>query len=348
MTITNELFEKMRVQDSEQDNGGTALPESKPRYEILSALDALQPQPPIDWIVDGLISAGSVNVFYGEGGSKKTWALLDMGVCVARGDAWLNFKTQAGSVLVIDEESGRRRITRRMGEVLRGHSADSDTPIYCISLAAFDFGKPNDIGELYNLIANTKARLVIVDALADVMPGRDENAVKDVQPIFLSLRRIAEETQAAIVIIHHANKGGSYRGSTAIKGALDLLLSVDSKADSNEITFKTEKARDTTSSTFAASANFMPDMFWLIPSTASSFEVISKGQRYVLRYLLANGESPLKDISSNADSCSEVTARNSVYSLADQDFITRTNGGGQGAKAIYDLTDKGRETASKL
>jgi len=341
MTITNELFEQMRV----QDNSGTAV---KLRFEILSAVDALQPQPPIEWIVDGLISAGSVNVFYGEGGSKKTWALLDMGICVARGDDWLDFKTQAGGVLVIDEESGQRRIKRRVGDVLRGHNADSSTSIYCVSLAGFDFGNPNDICELYNLIINAKARLVIIDALADVMPGRDENAVKDVQPIFLSLRRIAEETQAALIIIHHANKGGSYRGSTAIKGALDLLLSVDSKSGSNEITFKTEKARDTTASIFMASANFMPEKFWLTPSTASSCEVFNKGQRYVLRYLLANGASLLQDISSNADSCSQVTAKNSVYNLADQGLITRTNGGGQGAKAIYDLTDKGRETASKL
>jgi RecA-family ATPase len=74
---------------------------------------------------------------------------------------------------------------------------------------------------------------VIVDALADVMPGRDENAVKDTAPIFLTLRKIAEETQCAIIVIHHSNKTGGYRGSSAIKGAIDLLLSVEKK---NEIT----------------------------------------------------------------------------------------------------------------
>lgn len=342
MTITNEIFEKMRV----QDNDGTA---SKSRYEILSAVDALQPQPPIEWIVDGLISAGSVNVFYGEGGSKKTWALLDMGICIARGEDWLNFKTQAGSVLVIDEESGQRRIKLRIGDVLRGHNADSSTPIHCVSLAEFDFGDPNDIGELYNLIINTKARLVIIDALADVMPGRDENAVKDVQPIFLSLRRIAEETQAAMVIIHHANKGGNYRGSTAIKGAVDLLLSVESKTGKNEITFKTEKARDTIASSFAASANFMTEKFWLIPSTTTpTLGIFSKGQRYVLRYLLANGESSMKDIMDKADSCNTTAAKNGVYELAEKGLVKRVNDGGRGVMAIYDLTDKGKKDAQIL
>lgn len=341
MTITNEIFEKMRV----QDNDGTA---SKSRYEILSAVDALQPQPPIEWIVDGLISAGSVNVFYGEGGSKKTWSLLDMGICVARGDDWLNFKTQAGSVLLIDEESGQRRIKRRMGDVLRGHNADSSTPVFCVSLAGFDLGNQQTFMELHNLIAITRARLVIIDALADVMLGRDENAVKDVQPVFLALRKFAEETQVAIVIIHHANKGGNYRGSTAIKGALDLLLSVESKTGSNEITFKTEKARDTTTSSFAASANFLTDMFWLIPSTPSMQQAFNKGHRYVLRYLLANGESTVKEISDKADSCSATAARNSVYELIERGLVKRVNAGSRGTVAIVNLTDKGKKDAGEL
>jgi hypothetical protein len=358
MVMTNELVKQANqaivyfdeppfMPDDEPPSLTQAKPQ-KARYEILSAFEALQPQPPIDWIVDGLISAGSVNVFYGEGGSKKTWALLDMAVCVARGDAWLNFKTKAGGVLVIDEESGRRRIMRRLGDVLRGHNADDRTPVSCVSLAAFDFGKPNDIGELYNLIIESQSQLVIVDALADVMPGRDENAVKDVQPIFLALRKIAEQTQTAIIIIHHANKGGTYRGSTAIKGALDLLLSVESKTGTNEITFKTEKARDTEASSFGASAVFVPDSFSLSASTTFTAQTFSKGQKYVLRYLLENGASAVKDISSHADSCSEGTARNSIYSLTADGFAERTDGGIQGAAAVYDLTDKGREAAENV
>ncbi len=71
----------------------------KARYEILTASQALQPQPPVEWVIDGLVSAGSVNVFFGEGGSKKTWALLDMAVCVASGKDWLDFKTRAATCL---------------------------------------------------------------------------------------------------------------------------------------------------------------------------------------------------------------------------------------------------------
>ncbi len=344
MTIIEDLFKQMLVEDGEKDSEK----QNKPRYEILSSADALQPQPPIEWIVDGLISAGSVNLFYGDGGSKKTWALLDMGVCVARGEPWLNFKTQAGPVLFVDEESGKRRIMRRLSEVLRGHNAGSNTPVYCVSLAAFDFGKPNDIGELYNLIKSTKARLIIVDAFADVMPGRDENAVKDVQPIFLALRKIVEETLAAIIILHHANRGGYYRGSSAIKGAVDNLLRIESKTGSNEIEFKIEKARDTTASNFAAISNFALDSFSLTASITSTPQLFNNGQRFVLLYLLTNGASTYKNILNNPDACNEKASRNNVNELINNGCVKRVNSGGKGVVAIVDLTEKGKNDAGKL
>jgi len=323
--------------------------EIKQRYKLLTAAHFFEPQAPIIWTVDGLISKGSVNVFFGEAGCGKTWALLDMAVCVADGAPWLGMDTTAGPVLIIDEESGQRRLSRRMGEVMRGHGANDKTPIMATSLAAFDMGNPNDIGELYNLIISTGARLVIIDALADIMPGRDENAVKDTAPIFLSLRKIAEETQTAIIVIHHSNKTGGYRGSSAIKGAIDLLLSVEKKNDSNNLTFKTEKARDTTAGAFAATMNFMGDKFWM---TAAEFEktaqAYSKGERHVMRYLFANGESSVKDISDHAEACAATTARNSLYNLADKGITTRTNGGGKGADAIYTLTEAGRALAETV
>ena len=321
-------------------------PTKKERYEILTAANFSEPQEPILWTVDGLISEGSVSVFFGEPGCGKTWALFDLALCVARGAPWLDMATKQGAVLIIDEESGRRRLSRRMNAILQGHDAGPDTPVMAVSLAAFDLGNKEDYVHLYNLIINTGARLVIIDALADIMPGRDENAVKDTAPIFLSLRKIAEETQAAIIVIHHANKTGGYRGSSAIKGAIDLLLSVEKKNDSNNMTFKTDKARDTTAGAFAATMNFDSDKFWL---TVSEFEKTTaeytKGARYVMRYLTTSPAGTMADIQGAADSCSEEAARKAVYYLVNIGLVERTNPGGRGAMALFALTEKGREAA---
>ncbi len=344
VSSTSEYFDKFLV----DDDAAQPMPTNKKRFEILTAANFTEQQAPIIWAVDGLISAGSVNVFFGEPGCGKTWALFDLALCVAMGAPWLGMATMRGPVLIIDEESGRRRLSRRMNEVMQGHDAGPETPIMAVSLAAFDLGKPNDLGEIYNLIKDSGARVVIIDALADVMPGRDENAVKDTAPIFLSLRKIAEDTQAAIIVIHHSNKGGGYRGSSSIKGAIDLLLNVEKKNDSNNMTFKTEKARDTTAGAFAATMNFDAGKFWL---TASEFDrdaaTYKNGELYVMRYLKASGTGTQADIQGSVDNCSENQARLAVNKLVNIGLVERTNAGGRGITAIYKLTDKGREAAEK-
>ena len=328
-------------------------PTDAPRYVVRSAFHALQPQPPIEWIVQNLFSAGSVSLVVGEAGSKKTWSLIDLAVSVARGETWLHFPTTPAPVLIIDEESGSRRLARRLGQTLRGHEADEQTPLYYVSLAAFDFGKADDINHLHDLITQTGARFVVIDALADVMPGRDENAVQFVQPVFIALRRVAESTQAAIVIIHHSNKAGGYRGSTAIKGAVDLMLQVESQPDSPNVDFRTEKARDTEPLTFAAVAHFEPERFYMTESAGGPSIKLRGANEFVIRYLSTNDNATADDIMAHADTCSPDAARKAVYALISEKvgYVMRTDdggNGGRGLKAAYSLTESGRKYAEKF
>ena len=68
---------------------------SRDRFALHTAAEALLPQPPIDWIVETLISAGTVSLVYGDPGAKKTYSMLDLAVCVAMGIPWLGFADQA-------------------------------------------------------------------------------------------------------------------------------------------------------------------------------------------------------------------------------------------------------------
>jgi hypothetical protein len=40
--------------------------------------------------------------------------------------------------------------------------------------------------------------------------------------------------------------------------------------------------------------------------------------------------------------------KNSVYTLIDLDYVQRVDGGGQGAEAVYGLTDTGKKLAVKV
>ncbi len=317
------------------------------RFFLHSAAEALLPQPPIDWIVKPLFSAGTVSMVMGDPGSKKTYSLMDLSVCLGSGEQWLNFETKPVSVLLIDEESGARRINRRLGDVMRGHRASKDISLQYISLARFNFclngsGGSPDLMVLDKKIRETNSKFIIIDALADVMPGADENAVRDVQPIFMGLRKVADGTESAIVVIHHANKGGKYRGSSAMLGALDGLIKVESKNFSPNIDFTVEKNRDDKPINFAAVAHFENDHFFLTSSQSTKQEKISKPQKYVLKHLNNNGATLLVDIMARADICTANSSKQATYALADQGLVCRSDSGGSGEKATYDLTEKGK------
>jgi hypothetical protein len=316
-----------------------------PRYLLHTAVEALQPQPPVPWIIDGLLSAGSVALVVGAPGSAKTYSLLDAAVCVAQGAPWLTCATRQAPVLVVDEESGPRRMARRLGDVLRGHSAGPETPVFYTSLARFDLRKAGDLAALADAVDETGARLVIVDALVDTMPGGDENAVADVHPVFMALRGIAETTGAAIVVIHHTNKAGGYRGSSAMHGAVDVMILVKKEGDG--LTFDMSKNRDGEPGRFAAVGYWEEGRFWLSPVTPSAEKrVYPVSERYVLRWLSEHGASTTPDIAQHADSCSERAATLAVYRLADRGLVHRVDGGSAGTVATYALTEAGQEAAS--
>ena len=323
-------------------------PLSLQRFRVYSAADALAPREPMAYVIERLLTAGSVSLLVGDGGSGKTFALLDMAVCVAIGKDWLDFETNQTPVLVVDEESGRARMAERLSRTLEGHFGDEETPVFYVSLANTNLYEPDDANMLHLTIKKHGAGLVIIDALADVMPGGDENAVRDVQPVFIQLRKIADDTNAAIIVIHHSNKAGGFRGSTAMKGAVDLMLLME--AEDGLLSFRSEKARDIEPITFGARTNHIDSRFYLSSSELKPKPIaVVKSEKHVLQHLEAYGDSDTTEIMTTAEICSGNAARQAVYRLVDEGLVHRKNDGGKGKVAIYGLTERGEEVVeSKL
>lgn len=323
------LEEHRRILDEQP---GEAMP------TIGSAATALQPQPEISWIVRDHLGRRWVCIWFGEPGSKKTWILLDQAVTVAMGEEWLGFQSYRTKVLFVDEESGEHRLLRRLGDAMRAHNAPADLPIRYTSLAGFNLTDEPGAARFERIVATVQPGLVIIDAFADLMLGGDENLVRDTQPILARLRRIAERQNCAIEVIHHVNKSGDYRGSTALKGAVDCMIQIESQPDSDLITFRAEKTRDVIIRPFAATAHFDIGKFHLTEADLETGgEKLSPSEAYVMRYLEANGPSTVQIIMDHADVCTEETARRAVYNLTGKGLIRRTNEGGKGKEATYEV-----------
>ncbi|HLD92816.1 MAG TPA: AAA family ATPase [Anaerolineales bacterium] len=73
----------------EVNNASVAPPvDREEKDRILYRLkDVIQPPPPREWVVDGILSRSSLNLLVGNPGSKKTYMAVDLAFCVAMGRA---------------------------------------------------------------------------------------------------------------------------------------------------------------------------------------------------------------------------------------------------------------------
>jgi len=198
------------------------------------------------FVLQPYIPAGAFVILAGDGGTGKTYLALDIARAVARGEMFCSMKTTPGKVLIVDEESGLPRLKERMTRIEYYRGPIPDEGVFYCSYEGFSFSRPQSLTALKQLITDYEITLCVIDALVDVIDG-DENSAQDVTPVMRGLREITSETGAAILLIHHTNKIGGYRGSSALKGAVDvLLIAVQEKLTSDGAIVKitAEKMRD--------------------------------------------------------------------------------------------------------
>jgi hypothetical protein len=70
--------------------------------------------------------------------------------------------------------------------------------------------------------------LVVIDTLAQVSAGADENSGKDMSVVLRHCRAVREHTGAMVLLVHHSGKDSTKgaRGWSGIKGALDVEIEV--------------------------------------------------------------------------------------------------------------------------
>jgi hypothetical protein len=91
--------------------------------------------------------------------------------------------------------------------------------------------RPEKIG---NVVVETEAEAVVIDSLEKWVEGRVLESGNSFQwnAALAPLQRLARFRNLAAVLIHHANKSsGTYRDSTAIGAAVDLIITLTSRAD---------------------------------------------------------------------------------------------------------------------
>lgn len=233
-------------------------------WQAFSLADAYVERPPVEYVAAGLFALPSLNIVYGAPGTLKSFLLADLAICAAAGGDWLppapwingnlarGIPTRQTPAMWLDFDNGRRRTHDRFGALGRARRLPAETPLTYYSMPSpwLDASNKASIGGLALRMQERGVRLVVVDNLGVVSGDADENS-GDMVAVMSEFRQLAEESGAAVVLIHHQRKGNgsigragdSLRGHSSIEAALDLALLVEREELSDTIGIKATKVR---------------------------------------------------------------------------------------------------------
>ncbi len=192
----------------------------------IAELEALQLPEREDVVDGGLLVAGSVTLFSAREKSGKTMLCTDLACSIVAEQPFLDRAVASGPVIFIALEENIREVRRRILDRL---GTQRDVPLWVLPANGFtdDVFRLDHPASMAMFAAMTReygASVVFVDTMREAHRMR-ENEGDDMGPLMRPLRQIAHDSNCAVVLLHHQNKMGGSRGSTAIAAGVDQLWS---------------------------------------------------------------------------------------------------------------------------
>ncbi len=200
------------------------------KYDF-TPLDTLlnEPEEEVSWIIDDLLPSSGFSIIVAKPKVGKSTVARQMGLSVARGEAFLGRQTTKGTVLYVSLEEKRSEVRNHFR--LMGATGAENLGVYTGST-------PEDAYEwLKREVERQKPVLIIIDTLFRFARVTDVNDYAKIITVLDPLLSIAREKSVHLMVIHHARKSAgdgadATLGSTAIFGTVDtaiLLKRMDGK-----------------------------------------------------------------------------------------------------------------------
>lgn len=196
-----------------------------------------------DYLVKGWIDRGSISVVYGPSNVGKSFWALNIAHHVSSGIPWGGRRVRQGRVIYIAAEGGASFYNR---------VAALENPQFFVLPGAITLTGQNSqaapLSEVLQHLAATggdSIDLIVIDTLARVMGGLDENNAPDIADLVRNLDLIRRATGAHVMLIHHSGKdtGRGARGHSSLRAAIDTEIELK-RDDLGIITAEVTKQRD--------------------------------------------------------------------------------------------------------
>jgi hypothetical protein len=177
------------------------------------------------WLIDELWGDEAVGIVGGEPKCCKSFLALEMAVSVAgRVPCLRRFApAQTGRVLLFAAEDALHVVRQRLsGIAAAAGCALADLDIHVITAPSLRLDVETDRDALAETIATLRPKLLVLDPFVR-LHRIDENNSGEVAPLLAYLRELQRRYHVAVVLVHHARKGGAkMRAGQALRGSSEF------------------------------------------------------------------------------------------------------------------------------
>ncbi len=177
------------------------------------------------WLVEDLWSDEAVGIVGGEPKCCKSFLALDLAVAVASGAPCLRRYAVArtGRVLIFAAEDALHVVRQRLAGIARAAGRELvDLDIQVITAPSVRLDVERDRDALTETVDTLRPRLLVLDPFVR-LHRIDENLSGEVAPLLAYLRELQRRYHVAVVLVHHARKGGAkLRAGQALRGSSEF------------------------------------------------------------------------------------------------------------------------------
>jgi hypothetical protein len=155
-----------------------------------------------EFVVEGLISRGSLNLAAGDSGLGKSPLFYQLGLCVAAGLPWLGIPTAQGRVIYIDLENGERQSQRIRNNLVGLLGLEKCPGDFLTHYGGHGL-------HIARLVDEVRPSLVLVDTLRAYRPDFEQDNTQ-AGKLLREFRSLAHDCGVAFQFIHHVRKPGEH------------------------------------------------------------------------------------------------------------------------------------------
>lgn len=205
----------------------------------------------IEWLIPEFLQRKSTAMIAAKTQSYKSFIALDIALAVASGVPTFGAKpTRTGPVVYASLEGlrGIKTIRRRAWRQARGIEPERELPFFTTKAPLI-----RSADERHEFISEMQkafpggVELVVLETVAKMMLGMDENSSKDASIFCAFCDELVEHLGCAVVAVHHQSdkaNAADYRGSSAFMAGVDHFFEVKADRASTTVRVWQTKVKD--------------------------------------------------------------------------------------------------------